>query len=81
MMVYLRWVNICMVRIRFNTNQHNMLTTMMLREAVRIKLRRDGVQYTEVSKLPYELEMTDAQFTLFCLLWDAPYDWTVREQS
>lgn len=69
-----------MVQIRFSKNGSDFLTSMMLKEAVRITMRRHSIQYHELSQLPYDIEMSDQQYLLFCLIkWDAPFEWRVLQ--
>lgn len=58
-------------RIRFNTGAVNKLTAISMKESIRVQLQKLGVRYTECVQLPYEIELSDKQFILFCIQWQA----------
>jgi len=71
-------------RIRFNTGAVNKLTAMSMKESIRKRLRQLSVKYTECVQLPYEIEMSEHEFMLFCIQWDSelPYqEWRVIEKG
>ena len=59
-----------MTRIRFNTQGSNLATAMQMKETVRRRLREVGIEYQEIFQLPYEIEIDERSYTLFCLQWD-----------
>lgn len=59
-----------MTRIRFNTQGSNLATAMQMKETVRRRLREAGIAYEEIFQLPYEIELEDRAYTMFCLVWD-----------
>lgn len=71
-------------RIRFNTHAVNKLTAMSMKESIRKRLRRLGIRYSECVQLPYEIELSEQQYVMFCLQWQAelPYlEWRVIEKG
>jgi len=71
-------------RIRFNTGAVNKLTAMSMKESIRKRLRRLGIEYTECVQLPYVIELSDQQYVMFCLQWDSelPYqEWRVIQKG
>jgi len=72
------------VKIQFTTSGQNRLTAESMQNSVRKRLERFNIEYQECSQLPLAIEMTDQQFLLFSLVWDAelPYqEWRVVEQG
>ena len=66
--------------IRFSTTGSNLETAMMIKESVRSQLRSHGIDYEELSQLPYNVRIAERDYLLFCLVWDSDsYPW--REVS
>lgn len=59
-----------MTRIRFRTSGSNLTTAMSVKESVRRQLREVGIEYREITQLPFVVEMSDRDYVLFCLAWD-----------
>lgn len=71
-------------RIRFNTGAVNNLTAMSMKESIRKRLRRLGIRYRECVQLPYEIEMSEQEYVMFCLQWqtELPYlEWREVEKG
>jgi hypothetical protein len=71
-------------RIRFNTGAVNKLTAMSMKESIRKRLRRLSIGYSECVQLPYEIELTEQEYVMFCLQWQAelPYlEWKEIEKG
>ena len=71
-------------RIRFNTGAVNKLTAMSMKESIRKRLGRLSIEYRECVQLPYEIELSDQQYVMFCLQWDSelPYlEWREVEKG
>jgi len=71
-------------RIRFNTGAVNKLTAMSMKESIRKRLRRLSIRYSECVQLPYEIELSDQEYVMFCLQWQAelPYqEWKTVEKG
>ena len=62
--------------IRFSTTGSNLETAMMIKESVRSQLRSHGIDYEELSQLPYDVRIAERDYLLFCLVWDSDlYPW------
>jgi len=72
------------VKIQFTTSGQNRLTAESMQNSVRKRLARLNISYQECQQLPLAIEMTDRQFLVFSLVWDAelPYqEWRVIEKG
>lgn len=70
-------VNMTMTRrIRFSTSGANLVTAMTVKESVRSQLRGHGIEYEELSQLPFDVRMSERDFLVFCLVWNSDsYPW------
>jgi hypothetical protein len=70
-------VNITMTKcIRFNTSGSNLMTAMTVKESVRSQLREVGIDYQELSQLPFDVRISERDYLLFCIVWNSDeYPW------
>jgi len=57
-------------RIRFSLSGSNFITAMTFKERVRKRLYTLGVEYEELSDLPFDIVVSERAYLLFCLQWD-----------
>jgi len=58
-------------RIRFSLSGSNFITAMTFKERVRKRLHMLGVEYEELSDLPFDIMVSERAYLVFCLQWNS----------
>ena len=75
-------ISMAVYRITFKTAGWNRLTAEMVQRAIARKLNSCCIEYSTISRLPFEIELTEQQYLMFCLQWtETVWDYSVRKGS
>ena len=68
--------------IQFQTSGWNRFTAEMVQQSIARELEDINCEYTTVSRLPFEIELSEREYLLFCLQWqNTIWEYTVKKGS
>jgi len=68
--------------VQFQTSGMNQFTAEMVQQSIARELNSSRIEYSIISRLPFRIQLSEAQYLMFCLQWsNTVWEYTVKKGS